>query len=156
LASALAPFGPEVFFTSMEPKAIETGQIVGSRLNRRVELADGLHEHERNDVQFRSTEWFERAIGQFFAQPAQLVFGSETADQAYQRFTETVTNIIDRYPGKTVAVVTHGTVMTLYVSRAIRLSPFAFWKRLGMPAFVVLSLPDFSTVTVVERVDGED
>jgi broad specificity phosphatase PhoE len=155
LAAALAPFEPDVFYTSTEPKAIETGQLVASRLNRRVESADGLHEHVRTDVAFGSTERFEKAVGQFFAQPAQLVFGSETADQAHQRFTEAIAAVLDRCPRKTVAIVTHGTVMTLYVSRALQLEPFGFWKRLGMPAFVALSYPDFNQVTVVEQVHEE-
>ncbi len=156
LAAELAPLQPDVLFTSMEPKAIETGQIVASRLDRRVELADGLHEHLRADVQFGSREQFEQAVARFFAQPAQLVFGSETADQAHQRFAWAVNNVIETHPSKTVAIVTHGTVMTLYVSRAVRLKPFPFWIQLGLPAFVVLSLPEFSLVTVVEHVDCED
>jgi broad specificity phosphatase PhoE len=52
-----------------------------------------------------------------------------------------------------VAVVTHGTVMTLFVTRAAGLEAFPFWKRLGLPAFVVLSWPGFGLLDVVEGVD---
>lgn len=156
LADRLALHRPDVIVTSLEPKAVETGQIVAHRLGKPFESADGLHEHDRSEVTFGSKERFEAKVARFFAQPEQLVFGRETADQAHQRFAQAVTSVIRTHPHKNVAVVTHGTVMTLFVSRAVGLEPFPFWKRLGLPAFAVLSLPGFDLVTVVEDVENED
>jgi broad specificity phosphatase PhoE len=80
------------------------------------------------------------------------VFGSETADQAHQRFTRAVAGVLKRRPDQNVAVVAHGTVISLYIARAAGLDPFPFWKRLGLPAFVVTSWPKFSLLSVVESV----
>ena len=81
-----------------------------------------------------------------------LVFGKETADQAFARFTEAVGGVIKAHPGQTVAVVTHGTVMTLFASRAAGLDPFSLWKQLGIPSFIALSLPDLKLLGMVGQV----
>ncbi len=152
LAGQLAAHHPDVIVTSTEPKAAETAQIVGNLLGKPLETAEGLIEHDRSNVAFLSTERFEAAVAEFFREPQRLVFGQETADQAHQRFTAAVEGIIARHPSKTLVLVTHGTVIALYVSRTAALEPFPLWKRLGTPAFVVLSLPERRILTVVERI----
>jgi broad specificity phosphatase PhoE len=91
-----------------------------------------------------------------FEHPQGLVFGSETADEAHRRFAEAVAGVIAKYPSGNLAVVSHGTVMTLFVARIVDLEPFPFWKRLGLPALVVLSLPGFGLLKVMEGVDVSD
>lgn len=155
LADRLVAHHPDVIVTSVEPKAVETGRIVADLLDRPWETMEGLHEHDRRDVGFfESRERFEAAVAEFFAQPGRLIFGRETADQAHQRFGQAIAGVLERYPDQNVVVVTHGTVMTLFVARAAGLEPFPFWKRLGLPAFVVLSLPGLEVLTVVEDVES--
>jgi broad specificity phosphatase PhoE len=60
--------------------------------------------------------------------------------------------VLERHPDQTVAIVSHGTVITLYVARAAGVEPFAFWQGLGLPAFVVLSWPRLGLLNVVESV----
>jgi broad specificity phosphatase PhoE len=40
----------------------------------------------------------------------------------------------------TLAVVAHGTVITLLVSRLLDLEPFDLWSKLRMPAMLVLDV----------------
>jgi len=153
LADRLEGYAPDVIVTSDEPKAVQTGRIVASELGKPLKTAQGLHEHDRSNVAFESTEWFEAAVARFFAEPGRLVFGNETADQAYSRFSEAVARVLEEHPEQNVAIVAHGTVMSLFVARTAGLEPFPFWKRLGLPAFVVLSRPEFNLVELVQRVD---
>lgn len=156
LADRLAQHHPGVIVTSVEPKAVETARLVAERLGLPLEVAEGLHEHDRRGVPFESRAAFEAAVARFFAEPARLVFGNETADGAHARFAAAVAVVLARHPGENVAVVTHGTVMTLFVARANRLEPFAFWRQLGLPALVVLSRPGFEGLHVVENVKIEE
>lgn len=39
------------------------------------------------------------------------------------------------------------------VSRLTGLAPFPLWKRLGLPSFVVLSLPDLKLQTILESME---
>jgi broad specificity phosphatase PhoE len=150
LARKLEAYKPDVIISSAEPKAVETAQIIADRLRLQVEIAEGLHEHERENVGFLSSEEFEASIARFFGNPGDLVFGQETAGQALERFAGAVASVLDAHPGGNVVIVAHGTVITLFVAGAAGLEPFPFWKSLGLPSFVVLTLPELDLVTVVE------
>ncbi len=153
LASKLAAHQPDVLVTSVEPKAVETGQIAAGLLGKPCETAPDLHEHDRSNVPFGSQEQFRASVAEFFARPGELVFGAETADQAHQRFSQALAGVLEQYPGQNVVVVAHGTVITLFVTRAVGTEPFAFWQRLGLPSFVVLFVPEFDILSVVEEVE---
>jgi broad specificity phosphatase PhoE len=156
LAEKLATYAPDVIAASLEPKATETGRIVANILGKPFETAEDLHEHDRSNVGPLDTkEQFEARVASFFENPQELIFGRETADDAYRRFTKAVADVIGKYPSGNLAVVTHGTVMTLFVARAAGFEPFPFWKQLDLPSFVVLSLPEFGLLAVVENVEVE-
>jgi broad specificity phosphatase PhoE len=154
LAERLAAYGLATIVTSTEPKAVETGQIVAEVLDLPFEIAPGLHEHERGVVRnLGSREEFQAQVARLFERPAELVLGYETADQAHARFFGAVAHVVEEHPAGNLAVATHGTVMTLFIARANGLDAVPFWKRLGLPSFVVLTLPSFSLVEVVENVE---
>lgn len=110
LATRLEPYMPEVVLTSEEPKATETAQIVSDWLGLKVIAHPRLHEHDRTSAPFGTQEDFERTASIFFESPGELVWGNETAEQARERFSGAIDDILERYPCDTVAVVAHGTV----------------------------------------------
>lgn len=140
-AGRLEPCGATHVFTSAEPKAFETAQALGSAWGLEVEAVDGLQEHARPEARILSREAFDATIRDLFARPGDLVFGSETADRARRRFTHALMRLVARTTGD-LPVVTHGTVMTLFVAQVTGVEPFAFWKRQEMPFAVTLVLPD--------------
>jgi len=153
LAPRLAHFQVRRVFSSSEPKAAETAHIVAAHLGVPDETIEGLHEHDRRNVMPWSTqEQFENSVRALFEQPDQLVWGVETADQAYERFAQAVASVITRSPNQDVVIVAHGTVITLLVSRTNTIEPFPFWKRLGLPALVIMSLPKMAVVAVGESI----
>lgn len=147
--------------SSIEHKAVETAEIAAGNLNVPVEVVQRLHEHERANVGFLEKERFERSIRRFFASPTELVFGEETADSAHDRFSNSVRKLTYRYPKENIAIVTHGTVLSLFVSRIADLGPFALWKQLRLPSWIVLSRPGFRVIEIcpnigdVDTIDGE-
>ena len=150
LAVRLKPYSPDVFITSDEPKAQETGEIVAKALETHCTTAPNLHEHDRrNEGFFPAKEQFDNRVALLFAEAQALVFGRETADDAHARFANAVSTAIAQHPGRTVAIVAHGTVITLFVARACGLKPFPLWKRLDLPSFVVLTLPGIQLDEVV-------
>ena len=155
LAARLSEFSPEVIWSSSEPKAIETAQIVASEFSVPVEIADGLEEHHRDNVPFLSKEVFEEAVERFFRCPDRLVLGTETAEQASNRFAAAIEKVIDAGQADSI-VVTHGTVMTLYVASLAGVQTMAFWRRLGLPSYVVLTVPDMHIESVVVGVALEE
>lgn len=153
LADQLALYDLAAVITSTEPKAVETGQIVADSLDLPLETTPGLHEHERGVVtSIGGREAFQAQVSRLFEHPDELVFGTETADQAHARFTSAVAAVIERHPHGNLAIVAHGTVMTLFIAHATGLDPIPFWKSLGLPSFAVLSLPDLHLLEVIENV----
>jgi broad specificity phosphatase PhoE len=149
LAARLVAYAPTRVVASREPKATETGEIVAARLGVPFETWDGLGEHDRRGVPFGPTAQFEADVARFFAQPAALVHGRETADAAHARFSAALEGVLAQYPDDTLVVVTHGTVLSLWVSRLTQTDPYPLWQSLGLPSFVVLTRPELTVETVV-------
>ena len=155
LADRLRDFNAGVVWSSREPKAIETAEIVAGALGVTVRTADGLEEHHRRDVPYFPTrDEFESKVEELFCKPDQLVLGDETAEQALSRFAAAIDGVIDAGHMDTI-VVTHGTVMTLYVASVAGVRPMPFWRRLETPSFVVLALPSIRIQSIVESVTAD-
>ncbi len=155
LADMLAGYNPSAIVTSPEPKAVETGDVISRRLSIPAEIVDGLREHDREKEGFAgSDQEFAEKVALFFENPDSLVFGSETADQANNRFAKALSMVQEQHPEGNLVVVTHGTMMTLFVSRATGMAPYQFWRRLGAPSFVVMSIPSLELLRVVEDVES--
>jgi broad specificity phosphatase PhoE len=153
LARKLEKYSPRNVATSVEPKAVQTGSIVARFLGIPVASAPGLQEHERGRMGSGTRAEFEGLLATFFGQPARLVFGRETAVTTLVRFSKGLHSVLDTNPLGNVVVVAHGTVIALWASCWVSADPFAFWKRLGMPALVVFSRPEMSLVEFVENVE---
>lgn len=143
LAAGLEPFHLNRIVTSEEFKAAETGRLLAEALGLPCEAASGLHEHERKGVPVMEQRAWLATVQRLFERPDEPVLGTETAREALDRFEEAVRRILARHPDERLAIVSHGTVMSLFVARHNEVDAFTFWKGLWMPDTVVLSLPDF-------------
>src|SRR5215212_4120621 len=135
LADSIKRFQPEVIVSSNETKAKETAGIMTSMLQLKFQVIEGLQEHDRSKLPYLSQDVFHASIREFFQKPDQLVLGSETANQAHERFQQTVQSVLNDHLDKTVVVVTLGTVMSLFVSRLTGISDQSLWNKLGLPSF---------------------
>lgn len=153
LAQRLFALKPNIIVTSKELKAVETAEIIADALNIPVHPMDDLHEHDRSNMGFLAPDDFHAGVAAFFAKPNSLVFGNETAEQVYQRYNWQIAELLLTYPNQNVIVVSHGTVMSLFIARNANLDPFAVWQRLQTPSYAVLSLPDFRLTEIIESVE---
>jgi len=125
---------PNCIVSSPEPKAAETAAIIGGSAGLPVTLDDGLVEHRRPKLGFVSADDFEASIRRVFEHPSEQLFGGESADEAYARFQQAVA----RHSKRPLIVVTHGTVLSLFVSRACGVDPLKLWSSLRLPEALVL------------------
>lgn len=131
---------------SDEPKASETGHALAQALGVRFGIAPNLYEHRRTRVRFeKSQERFEAAVWGVFRHPSEQVYGDESADEAHRRFAAAVTDVMINQRD-TGAIVAHGTVIALLVSRANGIQPFPFWKALGFLGVVELEWPSLKLI----------
>lgn len=131
---------PDVLLLSEVPKAAQTGQILAAAWEKPAKIWPDLHEHRRDQVAF-DAKAFHEGVARFFAQPNRLVFGEETANQVHSRFTDAVKRGMNEHPGQSLAIVAHGTVITLFLCRLLGLEPLTFWQSLTLPDYRILSLP---------------
>jgi len=149
LAAGLRHYRANAVWCSREPKAKETAQIIGRVLGVPLRVQDGLEEHHRRNVPFfQSTQDFEQAVEEFFCQPSRLVLGSETANQACDRVTEAIESVLEG-DNQDAIVVTHGTVMALYLARIANVEPMSFWRELETPCFVDVEIPQMRVGPIV-------
>ena len=153
LAASLRPHDPSIIITSEEPKAIETGQIVGQLLARPVEPAADLHEHDRGNVPHMPSREFLSFMALFFQRPEELVLGEETAAAAHARFSAAVDAALSKHADGNIVIVTHGTVLALYIAAITKELAFPLWRKMQLPSYAVLSLPDRKVIGVCERVE---
>jgi len=140
LAERLRRYHPEVIVSSNESKAKETAEIIARKHQLKPHTVEDLHEHNRSNVPYLTQEEFQVSIREFFQKPDVLVFGTETANQAYARFYRAVCSVLNSHANKIVVIVAHGTVISLFVSRLTGISDLMLWTELGLPSFVVIDL----------------
>jgi len=153
LAARLAPHQPLRLFCSSMPKALQTAQHVSQSLGHLPIIQNPLlAEHSRqSNAPYGALEDFHARIQRLFAQPNQLVFGDETANQASARFHRGIQRVLEgAEPAENIAVIAHGTVNVLFTAQYNQLNPYDLWRRLKMPSIIVLDLPSFRLRQVIE------
>lgn len=136
LAQGLQEFNLNCLVTSSEFKAKETGRLIADILKIPCKEVENLHEHERKNVSFMDNKTFQKTIQNFFARPDELMFGQETARQAFQRFDKAVKNVLQIH-SEPIGIVTHASVLSLFIAHYNALDAYTFWQQLKMPDKIV-------------------
>lgn len=153
LAELIRPHQPQVIVSSTEPKAIETAEIVAKQLELKAQTATDLHEHDRRNVPHMRSGEFISALELFFRRPDELVLGKETARDAEERIAGAIHNVLAANAGKNVAVVSHGTVIALFVALHSDRPAFKVWREMGLPSLVVMELPEFRILETIPKIE---
>ena len=154
LAARLQYYEADLVVTSPEPKAYQTASEICSSLGTKLEVDPALIEHRRQtEPFFDNRDDFVRRVESLLRNPDRLVFGEETGDEARQRFQTAVERHADAHGGPATIVVSHATVMSLFLANVLGLNPIDFWRRLGMPGFVALQYPEFELIEIVYSVE---
>ena len=151
LASQLATHQPTVIVSSDEPKAIETAQIVATELKIPTESAADLREHNRSNVPHMRSGEFISHVELFFRKPNERVLGKESAHEALGRFENAIDDVLAKHTDGNVAVVSHGTVIALFIEEHSDRAGFGVWREMSLPSFVIFELPDMRLTEVRSR-----
>lgn len=149
LGDWLAAEGVTHIVSSAEPKAAETAQLAAQRISLTAAVREDLHENDRTGLGYLGLSALHARMRAFFNEPGRAVIGAETANAAEARFSAAVRSAIAGARGESLAIVTHGTVMSLFVARHNAIDPFAFWESLTLPAIVVLEGETFALARTI-------
>ncbi|MBS0331134.1 MAG: histidine phosphatase family protein [Proteobacteria bacterium] len=137
LAERLAAYAPDALFSSREPKASQTAEVLGARLGLANVVEPGFGEHRADEDPFDSQAGFEAKVARLFARPDEPAMGEETGAAARARFAEALAR--RGLPGgRTAVVVSHGRIITLWLAPRLGLEPMRFWTRLKPGCAVVV------------------
>lgn len=122
------------WFTSPEPKAVQTAQLL---TDARVGVLPDLREHERSAVW---VDDFPHVVRRAFAAPDEpAVPGWEPLVACRDRVVPAVRRVLDVHGDDDVVLVGHGTAWTLVVADLTGAAPdLARWAALAMPDVVVV------------------
>ena len=138
LAAALRPLSPVRLFSSPEPKAVRTSEVVATELRADLTIVEDLRELDRPRLPILSTADHQALNERVFLDFDEAVLGSESARAALERFDRAVSERLREPDGRVLVIVAHGTVISLMVSAHNAIDPFKFWKALKCASFVVL------------------
>jgi len=127
LAMQLQPLASLPLFCSPQLKARETAQIL--RPDEPLRLEDDLTEHGRGPIDYLPARAFGDAIEAFFERFDSVVFGAESAAAAAQRLT----GAVERLCRAPAILVTHGRIISAYLSTLLGSDGLAIWRGLRMP-----------------------
>lgn len=144
MAWELSIHKPHFLFSSNEPKAVQTGEIIARKTGIDTQVVPDLREHAgRRAEDWVSGSEFRDRLSRFFHNPSNLVFGTETANDAHHRFARAIDGIAAKVSRGCAVVVSHGTVISLFSARANGLDPNDVWGRLTCPGFIRMLIPGF-------------
>ena len=132
---------PTRIVTSPERKARETAEILAETLRVPLDEDRALREHERPDLPFLDEPAeFESRMRIAFERPAERLFGGESVAGAVDRFAAGIASQREAHPGDSLAVVSHGTVISGFVARVAGVDAFALWRSLALPSWIDLDV----------------
>jgi broad specificity phosphatase PhoE len=136
--------------SSPEPKALGTARLIADALDLSVREDADLRE-QGNDVVpwFDEPADFRRAVAEHFRRSSEVVFGSESSEEAVDRFAAAVSDARSR--SALPIIVSHGRVMCGYMSSVCDVDPVEIWEDLRLPDAFLLRLDTRTFTRVGER-----
>ncbi|MCB0005462.1 MAG: histidine phosphatase family protein [Anaerolineales bacterium] len=140
-AATIANYAPTYLYSSSETKAQETAALIAAALDIPTSSWPGLQEHDRREVTQMPADEFQANVKALLQKPGEHVFGGETGSEVVNRFEKALAELRTRHPGQTIAAVSHGTAITLFLAHHGLVDPVPYWQELRQPALIVLA-PD--------------
>ena len=117
IADALARFGIAQIYSSDLGRAVQTAEIISSKLNIAASFDQRLRERNLGSLQGMTKNEYQNKFPKDFSaflteDPDYVIPGGESARCQYRRCTDGCTELAMRHPGGKILIVTHGGVLT--------------------------------------------
>ena len=131
IAALLEQFPVTAIYSSPSRRAIETVAPLAERLRLDPILIDDLRERELSAA---SAPQFEAAIERSWQKPhAAATEGGESNVAAQGRGIALLRSVLERHPGETVVISTHGSLFALMLNGFDARFEYDFWRSLTFP-----------------------
>lgn len=148
LAQKIKHHNIKQIYTSSEKKAQLTGQYIADELElKNLTISPNIQETASSTFYETQAEFREK-VKLAMQYPHELRFGTETFHDAKSRFSAQVENLAQQHLNQTIAIVTHGRILSMYLGDIMQEAPEIIWDRLQMPAFAVLSWEEKTIIEI--------
>lgn len=134
----LEEIGATIIVTSPEPKARITAEILAHGTGLALQIDDDLKEQGLGTVPwYGGHDEFHSIVRNHFALPERIILGSESSRAAAQRFDRAVKGLIKN---EVPVLVSHGRIMSAWLTTQIDLDAFEIWQNLKMPDALLVDM----------------
>ena len=105
-------------------------------------IDSSLREHDRDNAPRPPSKKRDDLIIDCIRNPDKLIWGNETVSEATNRFGEAVERFVPYDQAENVAVVSHGTVISMFVAQQLNIDPVSLWKSMGLPWLIEIDWPN--------------
>lgn len=137
----------DAFVSSSYRRAIQTIEIAARQLEKDIAIDPRFRERDLASHD-HSFENFEQAVEKAFADPTFSYPGGESNKVACDRGIAGLMDVLDTYPGKRVAIGTHGNIMSIIMNHFDDRFDFEFWKKTTKPDLYKLTFEEDSLLEV--------
>ena len=108
----------------------------------------GLAEVGRGPQVYSTAGDYNNILERFFSHPNRSVSDWESSDAALERFQATVEQILARHSGESIALLSHGTILTLYTAMLDKVPPtLARWHQIDFSSVAAVDIETMQMVT---------
>ncbi|XEC96586.1 histidine phosphatase family protein [Paenibacillus tarimensis] len=134
VAEILAGEEIHAIVSSSYVRAIQTVQFLAGKKGLKIEEYDELRERAIKGLDYKISEKeLVQAIEQSFTDHEFALEGGESTGQAQQRAIPVINVLLQKYRGRSLAIGTHGNIMTAILSYYDKSYGFDFWKSTSKP-----------------------
>ncbi len=145
-----APFWENVaaLYSSGQPKAMGAAGAISAYHHIPMNTLSGLSEVARGTEVYHSAGDYDTILGKFFAYPDHVVAGWERGTDALARFSRAVEYIISQHPDESVALLSHGTILTLFTAMLDQEPPtLDRWRAIGFASVATMQVKNYRLIT---------
>ncbi|WP_379154916.1 histidine phosphatase family protein [Paenibacillus sp. sgz5001063] len=135
----------DLFVSSPYERAIQTIQPLADEKQKEIIRIEGLRERTIGNIAGVSFVEAKRSVYQDFTAAFE---GGESSAEAQARAAGELNLLLEKYEGSTLAVGTHGDIMTLMLNDFDTWYGYEFWQSTTMPDIYRLELEDGELVRV--------
>jgi broad specificity phosphatase PhoE len=128
-----------MIYSSGEPKASTTAAVVAAHTGLPWQTRSCLGELARHGYQPPDIAAYRSAVARMFSNPEQSIRGWERRVDAEERIVTCVQGLVTENLGSTIAVISHGIILTILVAHLTGLSElYELWREMDFASVAVL------------------
>ncbi len=126
----------DIIYTSKEPKTLLTIEPLNEKILKEVISSPSFNEVKRGD-KFLSDEDFKKEKALQLTDLSYKAFNGESGIEALQRFKDGISKTIEENKGKTILIVSHGTILNIYFADILNINENIIerWKKTDFCAY---------------------